>query len=329
MLNLVTGAGGFFGSALTRLLVAQGESVRALLLPGFDPGALSGLAVEIVRGDVTDVQSISAAMRGVDRVFHAAGLHSLNAPYANYVNINILGTRNVLQAAAQASVTRFIHVSHASTVGSAPENGLANEDGIWDLGDLHVPYLTSKFLAEREVFQAGARGLDVVCVNPGVMVGENDDAVSFSTRWLIEFLSGNLLAVPPISLNIVDVNDVAKGALQAALRGRRGERYLLTHWNTTAEELFTRVGQLVGRRPPLAVPYEVAFAGSKVSSAVLDLLGIAPNISDSLVRLASKRMLASNAKAVAELDFEVSPIDVTLEKTVRWLNGSGLVKRRL
>lgn len=326
---LVTGGNGFLGSALCRMLVAHGHTVRALLRPGTQAANLEGVAVELAYGDITDESSLAPALEGVDWLFHTAGLYSLSDDDALHARVNVLGTRNVLAAAARAGVARAIVTGSATNVGSAPADGHATEDGLWDLGALNIPYYTSKFLAEAEALRAGARGLDVVLVEPATLVGERDRPDSPSGRWLIEFLNGRLLAVPPIEMNVVDVDDAARLHLLAAERGARGERYLATNWNTTAEGFFTKAGGMVGRRPPLVVPYEVAFAGAAVGGAVLELLGVTANVSASLIRYAHKRMHYANAKAVRELGFEPTPIDQTLEKAIRWLNASPHVKRRL
>ena len=329
MIDLVTGAAGFLGSAVTRSLLARGRKVRVLVQPNADQSNLKDLDVEFVRGDVTAPETLVPALKCVRTLYHTAGLYALSNDAKEYERVNVIGTRNLLAAAQEAGVKRLVYTSNASTVGSAPPDGVADETGIWDLGPLELPYFTSKHLAETECLRAAAQGLDVVIVNPGMMLGERDRPSSPSGRWLIEFLNGRLLAVPPMYINIVDVDDVAEGHLLAAERGQKGERYLLTNWNTTAEELLTRVGQLTGRRPPLVVPYEVAFAGAAVGGAVLELLGISHATSASLVKFAQLRMHFSNEKAVRELGFNVTPVDATLEKAVRWLNASEFVKRRL
>jgi dihydroflavonol-4-reductase len=333
MLVAVTGAGGFLGSALVRVLLEHGHQVRALLRPGGSAERLQaiepGQRPSLSEADITDPAAMQNVLSDVELLFHAAGLHSLTGDEKLHTSINVLGTRTVLAAAKQAGVRRVVVTSSATTVGSATADSLATEESVWDLGSLGIPYFTSKFLAEVEALRAAALEQDVVIVNPSTMVGERANSASPTARWLVEYLNGRLVAVPPVYMNISDVDDVARGHLAAAEHGKRGERYLLTHWNTTAEEFFTRIGCLVGRRPPLVVPYEVAFAGATVSSAVTELLGLSENVSSSLIRFAHNRMWASNRKAVRELNFTVSPVEDSLEKTVRWFNASGLVKRRL
>lgn len=326
---LVTGGNGFLGSTLCRLLAEEGHAVRALVRPGAALENLAGLDVEPVTGDVTDLGSLHAAAAGAEWVFHTAGLYSLGADEAVCNRVNVLGTRNLLAAAESAGAARVVVTGSATNVGAAPAGGFADEDSLWDLGPLNLPYLTSKYLAEVEALRAGARGLDVVVVEPSTLVGERDRPDSPSGSWLIEFLNGRLLAVPPIEMNVVGAEDAARGHLLAAMHGRRGERYLLTDWNTTAEALLGKVGELVGRRPPLLVPYEVAYAGAAVSGAVLELLGVTDNVSASLVRFARRRMHYRNTRAARELGFAPRPIDEALERAVRWLNASPHVKRRL
>lgn len=329
MHNLVLGATGFVGSALVTELLLHGETVTAFLRPESDAQIYRGRSVRIVRGDITDIAALRTAMQGIDRVYHAAGLHTFGDSEERHLAINVLGTRNVMRAAAEAGVKRVVFTSSESTVGSAGVHTAADETGLWDLGALNIPYLTSKYLAEVEAIRAAAQGLDVVCVNPSTVLGDGDRQPTPIGRWIIEFLNGRLPAVPPLDLNVVDVADVARGHWLAAEQGRRGERYILGAWNTTMGELLAKCGELVGRHAPMVIPHEMAFAGATVGGIVLEFLGLQSTITPSWAKFARKRMHVSHQKAARELGYTITPLAETLDRAIRWFNASGMVKRRL
>ncbi len=327
MASLVTGATGFLGRALVRALLQQGETVYALVRPGRQTHALKGLDVEVREADLLDPGALVKAFTGIDHVYHTAGIHRLNATFEDSVRVNVIGTRHVLDAASQAGVQRIVIISNDTTCGSATEAGPADEDTVWDLGSLNVPYLTAAYVAEVEALRAAVRGNPVVIVNPGGMLGDWDLPPSPAGRWLIEYLNGRLPAVPEFYLNIVDVDDVARGALAAMRQGRIGERYLLTNWNTTLGEYLGLAGRLVGVKAPKILPHEVAATNAIVGGRVLQFFGLSPSTSSTLARLARKRLHYNNAKAVRELGFTTTPVEETVDRAVRWFQAAGFLKK--
>src|SRR6266508_773068 len=260
MTTLVTGASGLVGSHVTRLLVARGDSVRALVRDRSPLDELDGLDVELVYGDVLDRGSVRGAMQGVQRVFHVAGLTSLRANADKVFAVNVGGTRIVLEEALRAGVARAVHSSSVAAMGPAARGSTADEDQLFRAGRYGLPYVNAKHEAELEAMRLAAHGLPVVVVNPAHVFGAGDHHRS-STELVRRFLRGEIPAYVDGALNIVDAEDVARGHLLADERGTPGERYILGNRNFTLDRLFADLGRLSGVEPPaLKLPLAAAAA---------------------------------------------------------------------
>ena len=256
--TLVTGATGFIGGHVTRLLVQRGDEVRALVRPGSEAASLKGLEVGIVRGDVTDRRAVRRALHGVDRVFHLAGMTNLRLSRSEVFALNVEGTRNVLEEALRAGVQRVVYTSSVAAIGPARRGPVATEVNVWDVGRHGIPYVDSKAEAEEVVLGLADRGLPVVIVNPAHVLGAGDPGRS-STVLVRRFLRRQIPAYVDGTLNIVGIDDVARGHLLADQRGVPGQRYILGNRNFTLDRLFTDLARLSGVEPPsVKLPASVA-----------------------------------------------------------------------
>ena len=172
--TLVTGATGFIGSRVARLLVERGDDVRVTVRAGSRTDAIDDLDVRRLTADVTDRRALRRAMRGVERVFHIAGVNSLRTPEEEAWRVNAGGTRAVLGEALRAGVERVVHTSSVAAIGPAPWGSTADETQAFRHGDIGIPYVTSKHAAEVEALRAAARGLDLVMVCPCHVLGAGD-----------------------------------------------------------------------------------------------------------------------------------------------------------
>ena len=263
--TLVTGATGFIGSHLIRLLAARGDELHAVVRGESPPPALEELAVRTHRGDVLDRRSIRRAMRGVDRVFHLAGTTNLSGPRDAVFSLNVEGTRIVLEEALRAEVERVVYTSSVAAIGPAPGESTADEANVWDAGRYAIPYVDSKHEAEAVALRLIGRGLPVVIVNPAHVLGAGDPGRS-STVLVRRFLRRQIPAYVDGTLNIVGVEDVARGHVLADERGAIGERYILGNRNFTFDRLFADLGRLSGVEPP-AVKLPVTLALVLASAA--------------------------------------------------------------
>jgi dihydroflavonol-4-reductase len=248
MATLVTGATGLIGSHVTRLLVERGDEVRALVRERSPLEALDGLDVELVRGDALERAAVRRAMRGVDRLFHVAGITSLRAGAETHFAVNVTATQIVLEEALRAGVAGVVYTSSVAAIGPAPRGSTADERQVFRAGRLGLPYVDAKHEAEGVAVRLAARGLPVVVVNPAHTFGTGDRHRS-STELVRRFLRGQIPAYVDGALNIVDAEDVARGHLLADERGVVGERYILGNRNFTLDRLFADLGRLSGVEP--------------------------------------------------------------------------------
>ena len=312
--TLLTGATGFIGSQLARALARRGDELRLLIRRDSDASALAGLDYERATGDVIDRRAVRRALAGVDRVFHVAGVTSMRAADQRRVfEVNVRGTRNVVEAALAAGVERLVHTSSVAAIGPAMPGGRADEDQPFTAGGLGIAYVNSKHEAEAEVLRAAAQGLDAVIVNPTYVLGPGDGAGS-SMGLIRRFLLRRIPAYVDGGLNIVDVRDVADGHLLADAKGETGERYILGGRNFTLQRLFADLSRICGvPAPPVRVPATLALAGAALSEQV----GMPIGVPADEVRSAALWWTYSSAKAKRELGFAPRPHEETLEAALR------------
>src|SRR5262245_50714402 len=323
--DLVTGGTGFVGANLVRELLADGRSVRVLARRGGDRRALEGRAVEIVDGDLLDVESVRAAVAGVRRVYHVAADYRLWAPDPSVIyRANVDGTRHILEAAATAGAERIVYTSTVGAVGIPKDGTPGDESTPVSLADMVGPYKASKFLAERVADEMAARGAPVVIVNPSAPIGPWDVKPTPTGQMIVDFLAGRMIGTVDTGLNLVHVRDVARGHLRAAERGRFGEKYILGHENVTLLELLRRLAALTGLPAPrLRIPYAVAWLAAAGMEGVARLTGRAPRVALTGVRMARKGMCFSAAKAVAELGLPQTPVEDAMAAAVEWFVARG------
>src|SRR5258706_3533166 len=311
---LVTGASGLIGWHVARALVEAGHAVRALVRPG---SQVREIAVEVATGDLRDPESLRRAVAGCGLVFHVAADYRLWAANpAELYESNVGGTRNLLEAAREARVDRVVYTSTVGCIGM-PKNGIGDEAAVVRIEEMTGAYKRSKFLAEQAALEFARNGLPVVIVNPTAPVGDGDTKPTPTGKIVLDFLKGDMPAFIDTGLNLVDVEDVAKGHLLAAEKGRPGERYILGCENVTLAEILRRLARLTGRKAPsMRLPYAVAYAAGAVSTAWCHISGTDPRVPLDAVRMARKKMFVSHDKAKRELGFNPSGVDKALARAM-------------
>lgn len=324
---LVTGASGFLGSHVARLLVERGDRVRVLLRASSDARAVSGLAVERVTGDLRDPASLERALAGVDTVWHVAADYRLWAAHPEEIyDSNVGGTRNLLAAAQRAGVRRLVYTSSVATVAVHRPGRLPDEDVDSRLDEMIGHYKRSKFLAEQEALRAAAQGLPVVVVNPTTPVGPGDWKPTPTGKLIVDFLNGRMPAYVETGLNIVPVEDAARGHLLAAERGKIGRRYILGGRNMTMREILEALARATGRPAPrVRLPHAVAMAVAYADTAWSRMRGRAPRIPLEGVRMSRHRMFVDASRATRELGFTAGPAEEALARAARWYEENGYV----
>ena len=313
---LVTGASGFLGWHVARVLVERGYPVRALVRPG---SRVDGLDLEVVTGDLRDPASLDRAAAGCGLVFHVAADYRLWAkdPTELYRS-NVDGTRNLLDAVRKAGAERVVYTSTVGCIG-VPHGGLGDETTPVSLDDMAGDYKRSKFLAEQVALDYARQGLPVVIVNPTAPIGDHDVKPTPTGKVVLDFLNGDMPAFIDTGLNVVDVRDTADGHLLACERGRSGERYILGSENLTLAQILQKLAAITGRKAPaMRLPYAVAYCAGMCSTAWAGITGTPPRVPIEAVRMARKKMWVSHEKARRELGFQPGPAETALRRAVEW-----------
>ena len=326
MKTLVTGATGFIGSAIARQLVSDGAEVKVLVRASSDTRNLEGLDVERVHGDICDADSIRAALSGCDTAYFAAAYftHWATDPKRFY-DVNVGGTKASLRAAMDAGVSKVVYTSTNNAIGAYGSVPSDEEVAFnyWDTGD---HYSISKYLAEIEAFKFGAKGLPIVIVNPTLVIGTHDIRPTSSGQLIIEVASGKLPAYVDGWLNIVDVEDVARGHILAAAKGRIGERYLLGNENVTVGEYFRMIAEAAGVSPPrFKAPYPAALAVAHLYEFASRFTKKHPVATVSEVKIGHLGESYDSSKAIAELGLPQTPVRESVQRAVDWFKSNGYI----
>lgn len=327
MTTLVTGGTGFVGSAVVRRLLDAGHDVRALARPRSNLTNLRGLPIQIVPGNLHDRASIDEAVKGCDILFHVAADYRLWArdPQTLYQS-NVTGTENIMLAALEAGVTRVVYTSSVATLGVAPPGQLADETTRVNEADMIGDYKRSKYLAEQTVSRlVTEEGLPAVIVNPSTPVGPRDIKPTPTGRIIVELLRGRMPAYVDTGLNIVHVDDVAKGHLLALEHGGIGERYVLGGENLTLRTILSEVALLSGRKPPrIQLPHALVLPLAYLAEGLARLTGsFEPLTTVNGVRMSKKRMFYSSDKAKAALRYQPQGALGALADAVQWFLENG------
>ncbi len=327
MKTLVTGGTGFVGAAVVRKLVAAGRKVRALVRPGSDLRNLSGLTVEVARGDLLDPVSLELAVKGCDALFHVAADYRLYVPNPDAMyRTNVEGTRVLLSAALAAGVRRIVYTSSVATLGHTPDGSPADEESPSGLDDMIGPYKRSKYLAEEVVRELVRKeGLPAVIVNPSTPVGPGDVKPTPTGRMIADAVMGRIPAYVDTGLNIVHVDDVAEGHILAFERGRTGERYILGGTDMALREILEAIAALSGGHPPrLRLPHGLVLSAAYLMEGWARAFGGAePRATVDSVRMSKRRMFYSSGKAMRELGYAPRPAQEALRDAVAWFRGNG------
>jgi dihydroflavonol-4-reductase len=328
---LVTGATGFIGYHVAKLLQEKGFHVRAFAREGNDASLLKALGVEPVQGDIRDIDALSHALKGCRQLYHVAADYRLWVPDPETMyEINVQGTRNVMQAALKRSVERVVYTSTVGVLAAGSNGKPSNEETQADIHEMVGHYKKSKFLAEQEVRHFIEQGLPVVIVNPSTPIGPFDRKPTPTGKIIVDLLNGKMPAYLDTGLNFVDVEDVAAGHVLAAQQGRVGEKYILGNRNMTLKEFFEFIAGATGTKPPkVRLPYLPVLIAAHVDEALSKwVTGRQPRIPLTGVKMSKNYMYFDCAKAVKELHLPQSPIEGAIEKAVRWFKDNGYVKAR-
>jgi dihydroflavonol-4-reductase len=326
---LITGASGFVGSAVARTARESGFQVRALVRPNSRRENLAGLNAEVFEGDMRDEAAVGRALIGARYLFHVAADYRLWARNpAQMERNNLEGTGAVMRAALQQCVERVVYTSSVATLRVNSQTTAATEDAPLASDEAIGAYKRSKVLAERLVERMVTEdSLPAIIVNPSTVIGAHDLRPTPSGRLIIEAANGKMPAFVDTGLNLVDVEDVARGHLLALEQGRIGERYILGGDNVTLEQMLCEIASLTGRRPPhVKLPWWPLFPIAHAAEAVAQLTGKEPFVTVDGLNMSKNRMFFSCAKAKRELGYCPTSHLGALRKALDWFRRQGYLK---
>lgn len=325
---LVTGANGFIGAWITKDLIEQGHEVFCLVRAKSDLSEIDGLAYQKMLGDVTDAESVIEASKGMDSVFHLAGVVAYKAadrPLMDRVNIN--GTQNVIQACLTNKVRRLVHYSSVCAIGAGRNpDQILNENSPYNIADLNLGYFETKRIGEELVRKAiKDHGLDAVMVNPSTVYGFGD-AKKGSRKNQVKVAQGKLKVYPPGGVSVVAIEDVVQGTMAAWQKGRTGERYILSGENLSIKQVLGMIAEAAGQPPPSMMIPSWALHALGTLGDFARQFGVESPLSKETAWTTTLYHWFDHTKATKELGFNPRPAKVAIQNSVDWMKRHGLLK---
>lgn len=321
---LVTGANGHIGSHVVRALLAEGRQVRAMVRRTSDLRSLEGLAIEIVRGDVTRADDVGAAMAGCRSVFHTAAVYSTDPARAEEImQTSLAGTRCIFEAAAKASVERLVYTSSVAAIGHNYDPAHVLNESSWNDAPMDA-YCAAKTDSERLAWKlADELGVPTVAVNPATVLGPGDWKPTPSNWFVLQYLQSPRPVYYDGGHCYVDVEDVARGHLLAEARGIPGERYVLGGENVPIREVFESLSAMTGlARPRVRLGRSAMVAAAGVMELQAKAMGRRPLVTREKVRkIVGYHSYFSSERAERVLGYEARAVGDVLARSVAWFAG--------
>lgn len=313
---LVTGATGFLGSELIRQLLLRGEKIRAIKrdTSRIPPILADQKDIEWFNADILDYFALLEAMDGISHVYHCAALISFHPKdKKEMLKVNVEGTSNLLNICMEKNIRRFLHVSSIAALGESKKGKLITEKNHWEFGSGQSAYSISKYKSEMEVFRAAAEGLNVVIVNPSIIIGKN--AGIEGSGQLFESIRSGLNYFPGGSCGYVDVSDVAKTMILLMESTFSDERFIINSENLTYREFFLNIALKFGKEPPaIALKPWMMYVAWLATRLITLFTGKRFGLSAETVRSAFKKQMYSNEKIKKALNFNFKPVDESISE---------------
>ena len=316
---LVTGATGHIGNVLVRKLLERGEKVRALIMPDESRDPLEGLDVEAVEGDILDLDSVFASMRGVRGIFHLAGVISI-MPGPNPIvrRVNVDGTKNILRAAKETGVEKVVYTSSIHAI-QRVENGVIDETLPYDADNPYGAYDSSKAEATLEVLEAARAGLEAVVACPTGVIGPYDFRGSMMGAVIHDAAAAKPSLYVDGAYDFVDVRDVADGLISAAKHGKRGESYILSGNKISVRYLLETIREITGRGFfQMKIPFDLAKFAALFTPMYYRFAHATPRFTPYSLEVLKSNSNISHAKATRELGYKPRTIYESISDTVKW-----------
>lgn len=324
---LVTGATGFIGNHVAKMCLEQGDKVRVMVMPGEDRSPLDGMKVEFVEGDLLKPETLAAAVKGVEGIYHLAAIYAVwtKDPTLQY-RVNVDGTRALFEQALKAKVKKIVFTSSIAALG-IHAGQLANEDTAFNQWKFANDYVMSKFISEQVVRGMIAKGLPATIVNPGYPFGPGDRMPTPTGKFIIAILKGEMKQYFDGGICAVDVSDVARGHILAMVKGEVGESYVLANkdGNYTFGDFAKMVGRVAGvdnvakQKIPPAI---LGFAG-RVMETIAGVNGKTPQTTYKTSMYSTQNIWVDPQKAIKKLGLPQTPIETSIADSVAWFRNNG------
>ncbi len=317
---LVTGAAGHLGNVLVRELVNQGKQVRALVLPGEDTQSISDLNIEIMEGNILDYPSVIKAMENVDEVYHLAGLVSIAPGNEGLLHkVNVEGTRNVLRAARECGIKRFVYTSSIHALARPPIGVMIDETQPFDMNNPAGMYDATKAEASLEVLEAAKNGLNAVIVCPTGVIGPYDYRRSELGEMILSWMKKTASVIVEGAFDFVDVRDVARGHILACEKGKTGQTYILGGTQIKIRNLVEMVKKIAGAYSPVIVlPTKFAHFIARIAEWFYKITHTRPKLTRYSLETLLSNSDISSLKAKRELGYQSRNLAETLKDTISW-----------
>ncbi len=324
---LLTGATGFVGAAVLRQLLDRGGHVRVLVRENSDRRNLEGLDCEICIGDLNDKLSLEMALKECQVLFHVAADYRIWARHPEeMIETNVTGTLNILEAALAAGVEKVIYTSSVATLGKNNNGEPATETTPSSLASMTGVYKKSKYLAEQEVRRLiTEKYLPAIIVNPSAPIGPRDIKPTPTGRMIVQAAKGEMPAYVDTGLNVVHVDDVARGHILALEKGIIGERYILGGENLTLKEILELVAEITEKpAPKICLPHNAILPIAYLAEAWAKITkGAEPFATVDGVNMAKHKMYFNSIKAETDLGYTHRPARQALRDAIKWFGEYG------
>lgn len=325
---LVTGADGLLGSNLVRELLSRGHVIRAFVQPGRQQKTLEGLIIEKSAGNLLNPDEVIKAAEGCEAIIHCAASTAVWPIRSEIINkVNIDGTKNIIQAVYKNNIHRLIYVGTANSFGFGSKSQPGVEGNPYKSATYGLDYMDSKYKAMQVVLEeVKTNKLPAVIVNPTFMFGPYDSTPS-SGAMIVALYKGKVPGYTKGGRNYLCAKDAAVAIANALTKGRVGECYILGNENLSYREIFTKISNTIGVKPPsLAIPSVFAKLYGRIGSIIGNVTGNAPAISYPLARISADEHYYNPAKARTELGLPQTPVEAGIRESFEWLKENGYLK---
>lgn len=322
---LLTGADGFLGSHILRILMDQGYEVRAFLQKNRDHATIQGLPYEPFFGDLLNDEDIDQALEGCETLVHTVAITDIwpnRSPFQWKVNFDVV--KKLASAVKEKKIQRFIHIGTANSFGYGTIDSPGDETRPYNFATFGLDYMDSKKAAQDFLLkEAKDNGLPVVIINPTFMIGEYDSKPGTGAM-VVAIIQEKLSAYTDGGRCIVYVGDVATATVNAIKQGRIGECYIAGNANLNYKEFFTLISKAAGvKTPKMKLPYPLLFLSAASAELISKVTKKPPMVSIAMIRIANQQQYYSAKKAIKELDMPQTAMEIAVQKSVDWFRENG------